>query len=496
MLTETQFLVYLSPRGGAVLKGRVRKLEWLGELPGGESGLAAFSRVLLNQATRPVWLLVDSVDEDYRLESLPHVWGKARQEMLQRRLRQLYRGQPYCSAWRQGREPGGRRDDRYLFTALNDSDWLTPWLAAIQSAGFPLAGVSLISSAAQALLNRLKIRDPQVMLVTRQNEGLRLSYFQDGLLRFSRHTLGEGGELNCADEVSKTLLYLTSQRIIPREARCTIYLLDLEHDLVPTLASLNADPLFDARLIAPGQMAQALNVPEDFLQAAPGVALLAAQVGVPPAFNLAPNQLRRSFQLHRVRRLLNGTALTCLLGGAAAAGAQWLETNQYRSDTQTLMQNLAHNETLYRETLKQYPRISIPPDMLRHAVQLARTLESGPRSPENALAILSQALEQHPLIGLQDLSWRDKLAAGHGQGDHLEIRARVLPFDGNYRVAVEQIKSFMATLSTLPGVSSVTLVEGPVSAESASPLSGSTLNNASPSEARFRLSLSYQGAMP
>ena len=496
MLAETQLLVYLSPRGGAILKGRTRKLEWLGVLPGDEAGPAAFGRILLNQTARPVWLLVDSVDEDYRLESLPHVWGKSRQEMLERKLRQLYRGQPFCTAWRQGRAAGGRRDDHFLFTALSDSDWLTPWLSVIQSAGFPLAGVTLISSAAQALLNRLKIRDPQVMLVSRLSAGLRLSYFQDGLLRFSRLTAGERGELNYADEVSKTLLYLTSQRIIPREARCAIYLLDQEHDLAPTLASLNADPLFDARLIDPARVAQALNVPEEFLQAAPGIALLAAQVGEPPAFNLAPAQLRRGIQLHRVRRLLNGTALTCLLGGAAAAGAQWMEANQYKSDTQNLMQNLAHDETLYQETLKQYPRITIPPDMLRQAVQIAHTLESGPRSPEDAFAILSQALDQHPLIVLQNLSWVDKLAAGQGQGDHLEIRAQVSPFDGNYRVAVEQINSFMATLSALPGVSLVNLIEGPVSAEKASTISGSTLSNASPSEARFRLSLNYQRAMP
>ena len=103
MLAETQLLVYLSPRGGAILKGRTRKLEWLGVLPGDEAGPAAFGRILLNQTARPVWLLVDSVDEDYRLESLPHVWGRSRQEMLERKLRQLYRGQPFCTAWRQGR---------------------------------------------------------------------------------------------------------------------------------------------------------------------------------------------------------------------------------------------------------------------------------------------------------------------------------------------------------------------------------------------------------
>ncbi|MGA7178189.1 MAG: monoheme cytochrome SoxX [Thiobacillaceae bacterium] len=491
MLSETQFFIYLSPQSLAVLKGRARKLEWLGEIPGGESGLAALAGVLLGQHIHPVWLMVDSVDEDYRLETLPHVHGKARKEMLNRRLRQIYRGQPFCTAWRQGRQTDGRKDDRYLFSALNDTDWLMPWLSAITSLGFPLAGVSLGSSAAQALLTRLKIRDPQVLLVTRQSAGLRFSYFQQGLLRFSRLTPGDRGELNCADEVSKTLLYLTSQRIVPREARCTVFLLNLENDHGSTLASLNADPLFDARQVPANQIAEALHVPEEFLQATPGIALLGAQAGMPPVINLAPGRFTREYQLHRIRRAINGTALACLMGGAVAAGAQWSQANQYKSDTLSLAQDLARNDSLYRDTLRQYPLISVPPDMLRQAVQIAHSLESGPRSPEVAFAAVSHALDRHPAVILQSLTWEDKLAAGTGHGSHLELRADVEPFDGNYRVAVDQIKSFIATLSAQPDISSVSLIEGPVSSESNSPLSGSTLDNRKRPEANFRLSFEH-----
>jgi hypothetical protein len=491
MLAETHIYIYLSQHSAAILKGGARKLEWLGEIPGDESGPTALSSVLIKQPARPVWLLVDSVDEDYRLETLPHVSGKARHEMLDRRLRQIYRGQPYCTAWRQGRDTEGRKDDRYLFSALNDADWLIPWLSVINALGLPLAGVSLVSSAAQALLARLKIRDPQVLLVSRQSAGLRFSYFQQGQLRFSRLTPGDRNELNCADEVSKTLLYLTSQRVIPREARCVVLLLDLENDQGPSLASLNADPLLQARQIAASQIARALHVPEEFLQATPGIALLGAQVTVPPVINLAPDKLTQTYKVHRVRRAINGTAFACLMGGAVASGTQWLQGSQYRSDTLILTQDLARNESLYQETLKQYPLISVPPDMLRQAIRVASTLESGPRNPTAALSALSRALDQHPQVVLQSVTWEDRLTSGQGRGSRVDVSAQIDPFDGNYRVAVDQIRSFLATLSAQPDIHSVSLIEGPVSSESNSPLSGSTLDNRSPAAAHFRLSFDH-----
>jgi hypothetical protein len=496
MLAENQFFVYLSQHSAAVLKGRARKLEWLGELPEGELGPIALSQILIKHSTSPIWLFVDSVDEDYRLETQPHVFGNARQEMLERRLRQIYRGQPFCAAWRQGRDVEGRRDDQYLFTALNDSDWLGPWLSAIHSLGFPLAGVSLVSSAAQALLSRLKINEPQILLVSRQPAGLRFSYFQQGLLRFSRLTPGDRGELDCAEEVSRTLLYLTSQRIIPREARCTILLLDLETNHGPTLASLNADPLFDARQITAEQLALALNVPDEFLRAAPGIALLGAQAGAPPILNLAPAKLTRPYRLHRVSRAVNGAAFAFAMGGTVAAGAQWYQANQYKSDVVQFSQDLARSEYLYQQTLKQYPIVTVPPEMLRQVIQVVDQVESGPSTPEAMMTVLSQTLEQHPEIVLRALTWEDNLTSGHGAGSHVDVRAEVEPFDGDYRVAVDQIKSFVATLSAQPEVASVTLVEGPVSSVSDTPLSGSTLDHHSPGIAHFHVSFEHLGGKP
>ena len=43
----------------------------------------------------PVYLMADTVDEDYRFETLPHAFGKDRRDMLERKLKQLYRSTPF-----------------------------------------------------------------------------------------------------------------------------------------------------------------------------------------------------------------------------------------------------------------------------------------------------------------------------------------------------------------------------------------------------------------
>jgi len=51
-----------------------------------------------------VLLVADTVDEDYRSEVLPHVQGRARAELLARKLKQVFRNARFTGAWRQDRK--------------------------------------------------------------------------------------------------------------------------------------------------------------------------------------------------------------------------------------------------------------------------------------------------------------------------------------------------------------------------------------------------------
>ena len=59
-----------------------------------EAGHAAFQNLLRSTAGVPVYLMADTVDEDYRFETLPHAGGSDRREMLERKLKQLTAPRP------------------------------------------------------------------------------------------------------------------------------------------------------------------------------------------------------------------------------------------------------------------------------------------------------------------------------------------------------------------------------------------------------------------
>lgn len=492
MNLEKRLLVYLGSRGGvAMLSGRLGP-KWKVELSASKDGIRHFSDLLGKHRRVPVTLLVDSVDEEYRPENLPHVMGRSRQELLSRKLRQVFRNAPYSAAILQGRHKEGRRDDRYLLVSLTDNDWLQPWIDTIRGHDIPFAGMTLLSVAAENLLTRLKIRDPYVLLASRQSAGLRLTYFLQGKLRFSRLIRSDSHEsanLNVAEEISKTQLYLTSQRLLPREGRLTVCLLDYANKLSSAQAALNADPQFDARLIQPGETGRRLGIPPKFLDVSPEVLYLAALAKKFP--NLAPEAFSTGYQLLRIKWGFLAAGGTALVASTAMAGWSWL---QARSDTvqmQQLHASIRQHESQYQQTLRQLPQIPLSADSLSSVVETFRQIEKGKRTPLQAYAHLSRVLDQNPAIALDRLGWQAPAfnqIAGN-LADSIELDARILPFNGNYRVAMDQIRHFMTDLRTSSGVRDVKLLSEPVNTASSSTLSGTTLESAQLPEARFKLSL-------
>ncbi len=63
-----------------------------------EAGLAAFDDFLSSAPAALVYLCADTVEEDYRFETLPHATGADRAAMLDRKLKQYYRNTPYAAA--------------------------------------------------------------------------------------------------------------------------------------------------------------------------------------------------------------------------------------------------------------------------------------------------------------------------------------------------------------------------------------------------------------
>ncbi|MHB1092297.1 monoheme cytochrome SoxX [Thiobacillus sp.] len=497
---DHRLILFATPRQIGILDWRPGHMHWLGEFSADAEGLAAFRKIVISHAHLPVLLVADTVDEDYRSEVLPHVQGRARDELLTRKLKQVFRNTRFTGAWRQTRETTGRRDDRYLLAALPDAEWLTPWLSVLHREHLPLVGIAPLALACQHLLEKLREHSTHTLLACRLNNSLRLSYYHNGLLRFSRLIGGDTpAQLpgNAADEIAKTQLYLSGQRILPREARLHVLLLDPSGQLDSAQAQLSADPAFSTRLIDMSSLAHALHIPDAFLAATPEVAPLAAIAGQALKLNLAPRELRQHYIEFRWRRGLHTAAGILALFGLGLTVGYWLHAQDLDGQARLLAQQTQQFDARYQAIARTFPIQAMAPEQLAQTVSLARQLDGGQTDVPALLASLGQPLLAAPDITLDSLSWTDESLTSGGEV-RVDLDAGLTTFDGNYRAAMQRIEEFMRTLQAIPGVRDVSLRSSPVNADSSSTLSGKTLNTdaASAPAARFSLSLLYREAKP
>lgn len=488
MMFDRRLVLLATPRQIGVLDWRRGRMHWLGEFAADEAGLSGFLHMLRGRAQLPALLVVDTVDEDYRSEILPHVQGRARAELLARKLRQVFRNARFTGAWRQLREAGGRRDDRYLLATLTDADWLSPWLAVLQEAQVPLSGITPLAAACQHLLTRLRVSEPHVLLACRLDKNLRLSYYHNGMLRFSRLT---GGDLpssspgNAADEIAKTQLYLAGQRILPREARLHVLLLDPGGQLDSAQAPLNADPAFSTRLVGLAELARALRIPDDFLAVTPQVAPLAAIAGETLLLNLAPPELLQRHTLFRWQRGLQRAAGMIAAAGIGVTAAYWLHAQDLRDQTRQIEADVHHADVRHTAIVRTFPALATRPDQLGQTLDLAGRLSRAPLDVDALLAPLGQVLAAHPDVVLKGLALQDN---GDGTAA-ITLDARLAAFDGNYRAAMARIDSLIARLAATHGVASVERTSSPVNTASSATLTGKTRGETAPDATRFTLLL-------
>lgn len=430
-----------------------------------EAGRGEFAGWLDERRGCPVYILVDAVEEDYRTEPLPHASGRARREMVQRRLGQAYRTTPYHAAWLQGRDEDGRRDDRFLFLALTRPQLLTPWLEVIQSAAAPLAGIWLLPQASQQLIDRLKLPARDLLLVSRHPGGLRQSHFCDGKLRMSRLTPAETLDAAIA-EIGKTRLYLNSQRLLAHDAGLTLLLADQDGSMADLCARLEAEPGPSCIRLAPDELGARLGVPLPVV-AESSHALHLALLGrhAPPA-SLAPAELTRGYRHSRIGRSLYAAAAAAVLAAAAWSGANLWRQADFDARILRLQAQAGEDRARLAEAARHFPVAPASAENLQKATGTAAAIERGRRTPERLMAAAGRALDRMPEVALNRLRWKfgpDEAGESAGTpGPWRETGWLEGEVGGSDRSAMAGVERFAAMLAADPALAEVDVVQMPL----------------------------------
>lgn len=450
-----------------------------------DAGRLQFGAYLEHAAPLPSCLLVDVVEEDFQRDSAPHVSGRARQAMLERKLAQLYRDTPFRHAELQGRDKTGRKDDRYLFNALTNAELPRAWLAVMLRHAVPLAGVYSLASLSQVLFNKLKLPRGPVLLVSHQSSGLRQSFFDDGQLRFSRLTplfdhaperLAEAFRL----ETAKTRQFMASTRLLARGAQVTVTVLASEATLAllaPDMASaaevryLPLESAAAGRAWAAGAFDSAGNCDPLYL------ALLAKAA---PATHFALRDQRHFYQLLQAR-----ASLYALAGAVALAALVWVAIDLVaivglRGETARYQQEAAATELRYQAVVHDMPKTAVTPHNMKSVVDIDTMVSANVPLPTVQMAEISQVLNNLPQLKIRRLRWEaldgPGLAAMPLDGSEVPVapgdfpptpgqlglpartaqvvrlEGEVLPFQGDYRSAINAVLQLTAQLNRNPAL--------------------------------------------
>jgi len=493
-----------------------------------EEGRAYFERYLNETTKLPTYILTDYFEEEYRQDTVPHVFGSDRQAILLRKKGRLFRDTPYFYSRVIGREEDGRKDDRILMTALTNPDLVRPWVTMLDNYKVPLAGVYSVPLFTESILKHLENPSDHLLIVTLQSlSGLRQTFFQDREFRISRLVqMPRYGTEPYApyirDEIEKIRRYLNSMRLITEEDPLEICFL-LSGDLLDDLKKHHEDSALvryefyniDELLKSVGS-SQTITTP--FSDKLFAHQLLKQK----PRSYYASSRERRYFTMRTLRYTMIVSGVLLLLGSAVWSGFNLMEGLSYKQRSLIADNKARFYNQRYEMARERLPDIPVEPEDLKVAVELAHRLGDYKTSPLKIVQAVSAVTGRYPDIRLDEFRWTasvdpnlDMSNPGASQAppagkigysnvsykdtgyDYYQIahiKGHLEPFNGDFRKAIDQINAFTEELGNRDGIHDVSILSLPLDVSSNTSLSGNTGSDSREADFSIRVVLGIKHA--
>ena len=489
----------------------------------------AFSQFLSQYVDINIYLIVDAVEEDYKVESLPHTTGSGRREIIERKLNQFNRNSVYRAAHFINRATDKRKDDNFLFVSLNNDDFLHGWIDAIQANHAPLVGVYMLPMISQVAVRQMKLMAQHILLCERLSSGLRQTYLHNGRLRMSRLVPMQDVKPNQLAyfylvEIDKTRLYLSSQRLIANETALQLVLPGIDGSIKDIAKNISQEQGLECKIVDMLAYAKNSNIEIDLVKKHPEFLhmQMLANGNVPD--NLAPATFSKVHGLNNLCRKINiATACIATIGVLLATFYAWQGKHQ-KEALQHIVAQTQQQQQQYEAVAKNFPSTPIPGTELKVAADIAQIIKSNNQTPRQLMQVLSSALEASPEIALSRVRWtlsnskevkdEEGNTATNANDTSVQpaatntdptklmqigfINAEIRGFTGDYRAALNSVNMFVTRLRANPAVDLVVILQEPVNVSSLANLQGSTTDENATTErppAIFKLKIILKPAV-
>jgi tetratricopeptide (TPR) repeat protein len=327
-----------------------------------------------------------------------------------------------------------------------------------------------------------------------------------GTVPFAEYLLGE---------LEKLRRYLNSLRLLARDVPLDIVILSHGEPLDELTRNCHDTDQVRYRLVDLQSVARRMGL--DARTATPYADRLYTQLllAKPPANHYATAADTRYYRLHQTRTGMIAASIALLLGAVGVSGFNFIEAVALKQEALGAQQKAAFYQARYDMARENLPRTAVEPNDIERAVGIIDALERHRPRPEQALALLSAALDRFPALVVERIDWRasaDPNASIDGYEkpantaavepaeppepvdepelayDYYHIAligGHVADFDGNFRGALATVQEFAGTLRGGPDVYRAEVVSLPLDVSSQAKLEGTGTVGAAPAKARF-----------
>jgi hypothetical protein len=462
-----------------------------------------FERYLKESNNIPITILVDVIEEEFRQDTIPHVFGSDRQALIERKKSRLFRDVNYISVQSQGREEEGRRDDRLMFIALTNDEIVKPWVELLDKYKVPLRGLLSVPTLLQSYIKTLPDISDHALIVTMQSiSGLRQTFFQKKELKMSRlsklpryGTASYTPRIN--SEVERIQRYLNSLRLIPNDTSLDVYVFADKTTL---------DELEKEKITSPMVRRHYYDVDKLFESSQAGTSqaipfcdrlLIHHLLGTQVKNCYASSHEMRYMKMRNIRYAMNIASVSLLFFGLIYSSLNFMGGLTYKHESESSKSKAAFYQARYDLARERLPRTPVEPAQIKVAVDAVNTLEEYKSTPYEMLSFIGKGLEKFPDIKLDNLDWSFSIDPNKGtvassgvntsvnvpvdslntdnKAKYYQIsnlEAHIEPFNGNYREAIAVVNEFAETLRSFDSTYAVSIESFPLDISSTATLQG------------------------
>lgn len=480
----------------------------------GADGVREFDAYISLTPEHTAAMLVDVIEEEFALETIPRLGARDRKSLIARRSERMYRRTPFRLSEFQGRAGSGSDEFRVLHSAISNRELLDPWLEVIQKHRVALAGIYSVPLMAPSIIKALtSVSAPTLFIASHQDTRLRQVFVKDGSLISARLSQSpginqEGFSQFVVTEAQRSRRYLERLRVLSNMEILEVCVV-ADTETASRIKKLGQEELstqfsFIAPEDAPGNVLSATLRGKGAFE----VVYIAEILKRRPKRSYARSGENRYWTMHAMRHAIIGSMTTIAAVCSMLAAYLSCEALVFRDDVAQIRAQVQQLTETFRAENERFGPILAGSHEMKLAVDTADHILVNRLPVPWVMNQLSAVLGKYPDIQVRELAWQANLPTANNKKPNRRgnrptrvtvpqveqvgayLTADITSFDGDMRKAFARIDQLTGDLQAQTSFNEAVATEYPLNANPEESVSGE-ISSARPEFARFSIRVTY-----